>query len=183
MKDKFFALLGFIGPLIAYVCIGSSIYLSGWFSWKRNALSDLGHAQKSTVAPIFNFGLLVAGFIIALYSVKSLDRYAKNTSISLTFSALMLQFIATFDETYGNLHFLASILFFISAGLSCMIYFMEKKSPIALAAFILGLMAWILYWLDLYKAGIAVPEIISAAAATSCIIESSSRILWKKARL
>jgi len=180
LKDKFFALFGFIGPLIAYASIGLSIYLSGWFSWERNALSDLGHAQKSVVAPIFNFGLLIAGFIITLYSVKSLSKYAKNTSISLAFSALMLQTVATFDEIYGSLHFLVSILFFVSAGLSCVIYFMEKKSLVALVAFVVGLMAWILYWFDLYKAGIAVPEIISAIAVTSCIIEASLKILWKK---
>jgi hypothetical membrane protein len=31
--------------------------LSGWFNPLTNALSDLGHATRSPVAPIFNLGL------------------------------------------------------------------------------------------------------------------------------
>ncbi len=177
VKDRVVHLLGLIGSLIAYIAIGLSIYLSPWFKWESNALSDLGHAQRSEVAPIFNFGLLVSGFIIAIYSVKSLSKYAKYTSISLTFSALMLQTVATFDEIYSNLHFLVSVLFFVSIGFSCIIYSIEKKSILAALAFTVGLLSWMLYWAGLYKAGVAVPEVISAVAATLCIIQSTLKIL------
>lgn len=177
VKDKVIHLLGLIGPSIAYVTMGLSIYLSPWFKWECNALSDLGHAQRSEVAPIFNFGLLLSGFIITVYSVKSLSKYAKYSSISLTFSALLLQTVATFDEIYGNLHFLVSVLFFVSIGFSCIIYSVEKKSILAALAFTAGLLSWALYWAGLYKAGVAVPEIISAVAATLCIIHSTLKIL------
>jgi len=176
-ENKLFALLGIIGLLIAYLSIGLAIYFSSWFSWYRNALSDLGHAQKSNVALIFNFGLLSSGFLITIYAVKSLSRYAKYTSISLTFSALMLQSIAAFDEIYGEIHFAVSVLFFVSAGISCIIYSIEEKTVLAALAFLVGLLAWILYWMGIYKAGISVPEIISALAATSCIIHSALRSL------
>ncbi|MBS7653866.1 MAG: DUF998 domain-containing protein [Candidatus Bathyarchaeia archaeon] len=177
VKDKVVHLLGLVGSSIAYIAIGLSIYLSPWFKWESNALSDLGHAQRSGVAPIFNFGLLASGFIIAIYSVKSLSKYAKYTSISLTFSALMLQTVATFDEIYGNLHFLVSILFFVSMGFSCFIYSLEKKSILGALAFTVGLLSWMLYWAGLYKAGVAVPEIISTVTATLCIIQSTLKIL------
>jgi hypothetical membrane protein len=177
LRDKILHLLGIIGPLIAYIAIGLSIYLSPWFRWESNALSDLGHAQRSGVAPIFNFGLLASGFLITIYSVKSLSEYAKYTSISLTFSALMLQAVAAFDEIYGDLHFLVSILFFVSIGFSCIIYSIEKKSILAALAFTVGLSSWILYWAGLYKSGVAVPEIISAVAATLCIVQSTFKIL------
>jgi hypothetical membrane protein len=171
------ALLGIAGPLIAYMFIGLSIGLSPSFSWYRNALSDLGHAQKSNVSPIFNFGLLLSGFLITIYSVKSLINYAKYTGISVAFSALMLQAVAAFDEIYGRIHFVVSVLFFVSAGISCIIYFVEKRSLIALMSFLTGLLAWLTYWFGVYNAGIAVPEIISAIAVTSCIIQSALKII------
>jgi len=45
---------GIVGPIVSYVLIAVSILLSPWFSWQRNALSDLGHSTKSNVSPIFN---------------------------------------------------------------------------------------------------------------------------------
>jgi hypothetical membrane protein len=47
MNERICALFGMIGPPMAHVSIGVSIALSPWFSWERNALSDLGHAVKS----------------------------------------------------------------------------------------------------------------------------------------
>lgn len=176
-ENRFFAMLGIFGPLIAYICIGISIYLSPDFSWHINALSDLGHAQKSSVAPIFNSGLLLSGFLTALYSVKSLINHAKYTGVMLMFSALMLQAVAAFDEVYGRIHFAVSVLFFVSAGISCLTYSIEKRSILAALSFLAGLLAWMLWWIGAYRAGIAVPEIISALAVTSYIIRSALEIM------
>ncbi|MEM1586493.1 MAG: DUF998 domain-containing protein [Candidatus Bathyarchaeia archaeon] len=182
MGDKFFPILGIVGQLIAYICIGFSIYLSPSFSWHVNALSDLGHAGKSGVALIFNTGLLLSGFLAALYSIKSLINYAKYTGVSFTFSALMLQAIATFDEIYGQIHFIVSVLFFVSVGTSCIIYSLERRSILAALAFLVGLFAWALWWAGVYREGVAVPEIISALAATSCIIHSAIKIMGQQPR-
>lgn len=181
-KDRIFTMLGIVGPLIAYMCIGLSIHLSPSFSWHTNALSDLGHAQRSPVAPIFNAGLLVSGFLTALYSAKSLIKHAKYTSIPLMFSALMLQAVAAFDEIYGRIHFIVSVLFFVSAGVSCITYSIEVKSISAALAFIVGLLAWVLWWAGVYSAGMAVPEIISALAVTSCLIHSALKIMRASSR-
>lgn len=177
MKENLVILLGIFGPLIAYASIGLSIYLSPSFNWYKNALSDLGHAQKSNVAPIFNSGLLISGFLITIYSVKSLINYAKYTSLSLIFSSLMLQAVAAFDEIYGRIHFAVSVLFFVSAGAACIIYFLEKKSTVAIVSFLVGLTSWLLYWTNVYEAGVAVPEFISAVAVTVCLIQSSLKML------
>ncbi|MEM2341885.1 MAG: DUF998 domain-containing protein [Candidatus Bathyarchaeia archaeon] len=177
MREKQGALLGIIGPLVAYIFIGLSIYLSPSFSWYENALSDLGHAQRSNVAPIFNLGLLLSGFIVTVYSIRFLVNHAKYTGVSVAFSALMLQAVATFDEIYGFIHYIVSVLFFVSAGISCIIYSIEERSSLAIVAFLIGLAAWLTYWFGLYKAGVAVPEIISAIAVTSCIVQSALKIL------
>lgn len=178
LRGKHFpAALGIAGPLVAYVSIALSIYFTPHFSWYRNALSDLGHAQNSVVAPIFNMGLLISGFLVNVYSVKSLYKRAKYTSIVLSISALMLQAVAAFDEIYGFIHFVVSVLFFVSALIACLLYSIETKSILAASAFIIGLLVWLLYWFRIYRAGIAVPEIVSALTVTSVIIYSAIRSL------
>lgn len=179
-SEEIYALLGFIAPFVAYLSILVSILFSPWFSWQRNALSDLGHSVKSPVAPIFNLGLLLTGFLIIIYAVTVFREYAKYTSIPLTASALILQLVAVFDEVYGSLHGAAAVLFFVSIWVTSVVNAVEKKSILALAAFIVGLGSFILYWMRVYSAGIAVPEIISFGAVASLLQLSAIRIYLKK---
>ena len=176
MDERIYALFGVIGPISAYLLIGVSIALSPGFSWERNALSDLGHAVNSGVAPIFNFGLFLAGFLLTIYAVKVLKKYARWTGYSLVISAFALQLIAVFDEVYGPLHLVVSILFFVSLSFTSLLYTVERKSRSAGAAFTIGLVSWIFYWAKIYSVGIAVPEIISSAAVLFWIISSALRI-------
>ena len=66
MNERKYALFGVVGPLVAYFFIVVSIGLSPWFSWSSNALSDLGHSVDSDVASLYNFGLLLAGFLMMI---------------------------------------------------------------------------------------------------------------------
>jgi hypothetical membrane protein len=175
MNDKMCSLLGIIGPLAAYGFIGISIASAPWFRWSENALSDLGHALKSNVAPLFNFGLAVAGFLVLIYAVTGLWRHAKFSSLCLAASAFALQLIAVFDEVYGSLHLVVSVLFFVSIGIASIVYAIEKRSLLAAIDAIVCLASWISYWAGLYDAGIAVPEIVSATAVVSWIVWST----WK----
>jgi hypothetical membrane protein len=154
--------------------------LSPLFSWRSSALSDLGHSVESDVAPLFNFGLLSAGFFLTIYSITAFRNHAKYTSYCLLISALMLQSVAAFDEVYGLLHFVVSILLFVSLGFASITYAVERKSILALAAFIIGLSSWILHWAGLYHAGVAVPETISSVATTSWVVLSGFRIYLDK---
>ncbi|MCK5626162.1 DUF998 domain-containing protein, partial [Candidatus Bathyarchaeota archaeon] len=94
MEEKFYALLGIIGPLVAYLSIGISIFQSPWFSWERSALSDLGHSVDSNVAPIFNLGLSLAGFLIMIYILTTFRKYSKYTATGFVVSSFFLQLIA-----------------------------------------------------------------------------------------
>ena len=181
MRERNYALFGLVGPLIAIFFIISSIVLSPWFSWWSNALSDLGHSVNSEVAPLFNFGLLLTGFFIIFYSVTSFRNHAKYTSFLLVFVGLMLQLVATFDEVYGSLHFQVSVLFFVALGFASISYVLEKRSVLAFAALVIGSVSWILYGLEIYSAGIAVPEIISSLATVTWVMLSALRIYSEKA--
>ncbi len=176
-KERYFALFGIVGPSIAMFFITFSILLSPWFSWNQNALSDLGHSINSDVAALFNFGLLLTGFFIAMYSIVSFHKYAKKTSYFLVFAGLFLQFIAMFDEVYGSLHFVVSVLFFIMLTLSSLSFFLEKKSNMAAFALIAGSLFWIMYGLKLYSSGIAVPETVSSLLTSFWVVKSSI-CLW-----
>jgi len=176
MNERICALFGVIGPLLAFVSIGVSIALSPWFSWERGALSDLGHAVESGAAPIFNFGLFLTGFFFTIYAVKVLKVYARWTGYNLVFSAFTLQLVAVFDEVYGLLHLVVSILFFVSLGVTSLFYAVETKSYSAVAAFAIGLISWILYWAESYSAGVAVPETISSVAVLLWITPSALKI-------
>lgn len=176
MDEKNYALLGIVAPLVAYISIGVSIALSPWFSWQRNALSDLGHSVRSEVAPIFNLGLFLAGFLAIAYVVTALRRHAKYTSVCVVVSAFFLQLISMFDEVYGFIHTVVSVLFFMFIGIASIVYAIERKSYLAVIAFIIGLSSWLLYGLKIYSAGIAVPEIISSVAIVSLLVSSALRI-------
>ncbi len=177
MNKRVYALLGIVGPLIAYVSIGASIALSPWFSWEISALSDLGHAVDSEAAPIFNLGLLLAGFLITVYAITVFKRHAKYTSIFLVMSALSLQLVATFDEVYGFLHVVVSVMLFLSIGAASLTYAIERKSYLAAAAFMIGLISWVLFGMKTYSLGVAVPETISTVMAVSWMIYSAVRIM------
>jgi hypothetical membrane protein len=172
--------LVWLGLWLRIFFISVSIVLSPWFSWWSNALSDLGHSIDSDVALLYNFGLLLAGFFIMIYSMTTLKDHAKYTSYCMLASALMLQLVATFDEVYDPLHVIVSILFFVSLGFASIVYAAEGKSILALTAFVIGLGSWILYWAGIYSAGIAVPETISSVVTVSWVMLSAIKIYLGK---
>jgi hypothetical membrane protein len=183
MRENNYALLGIIGPLVAIFFISLSIILSPWFSWQNNALSDLGHSVISDVAYLFNFGLLLSGFLTIIYSITSFSKDAKFTSYFLILTGLSLQLVATFDEVYGMLHLQISILFFAALGFTSLIYIIEKRSVLAVVALIIGVASWVLFGLKIYTAGIAVPEIISSVATASWVVISALRTYLNKDRI
>ena len=180
MSDQKYALLGLLGPSIAIIFIATSIVLSPWFSWGNSALSDLGHSVYSDVAPLFNFGLLLSGFLTIMYSITSFKKQAKYTSYFLAFAGLSLQMVATFDEVYSYLHNQVSVLFFAALAFASIVYIIEKRSTVAAAALVIGLSSWILYGLKIYNAGIAVPETVSAVAVATWVMLSAYKIYFKK---
>ena len=155
---------------VAYSSIAVSIMLSPWFSWSRNALSDLGHCVKSDVAAIFNFGLVTSGLMLALYSAIYLRKETKLTWIVFFFTGFMLQLIGVYDEAYGKIHLIVSVLFFILFDLSLLVYSLEKKIKIGILLFLLYLLIWVAYYIGVLKGGIAIPEFVTSLLAALFLI-------------
>ena len=161
MDSRFYALFGIFGPLVVYLSIIVSLFLSPWFNWEINALSDLGHAVNSEVASIFNFGLLIAGFLLMIYSVTIFRKNAKYSSYCLLISTFFIQLLATFNEIYGNLHNFVAIPHFILLSLTSIVYTFENKSRLAMITFLLVMLSWLIYVLRIFNIGIAFPETMS----------------------
>jgi hypothetical membrane protein len=128
-------LCGLLAPLIAFICIGTAILLSPWFSWTRNYLSDLGgfpgmepiYAAHGPSSILFNVGLIMAGGlgIILGLGVRKLDFMdslpAKAGTIFFILDAAFLTGIGIFPETTGEPHTIFSIAFFVTIGI-CLLF-------------------------------------------------------------
>jgi len=161
MEERVYALFGVFGPLLLYVSILLSLVLSPWFSWESNALSDLGHAVTRDAAPIFNLGLLLAGFLMMIYALTVFQKHAKYSSFCLLVSTFLVQLLAVFNEVYGSLHYVVAVPHFVMLSLTSIVYTVEKRSAVALSTFIIVMFSWLLYGLNMFKIGIAVPETVS----------------------
>lgn len=113
--------IGLLCPALVLICIGFSIYISPWFSWTDNCLSDLG---ESNAAAIFNNGLIVGGvmgmvFAIGLYKSGFFKSKLGHLGLIFFFLGVIALFaIGTFPITTGSLHAYAAFAFFICAPLS-----------------------------------------------------------------
>ena len=179
MQERVYALFGIFGPLLVYFSIATSLVLAPWFSWESNALSDLGHATNSNVAAIFNLGLLLAGFLLMIYALTVFKKHAKYSSLCLLVSTFLIQLLAAFNEAYGSLHYAVAVPHFVMLSLTSIVYTVEKKSVLALVTFVTVLVSWMLYALNIFNIGIAVPETISKIVV-SWIMVSAIRIYTNK---
>jgi len=161
MEERVYALFGVFGPLLVYLSIAASLALSPWFSWETNALSDLGNAVNSSAASIFNLGLLLAGFLLMIYAATVFKKHAKYSSVCLLVSAFLVQLLAAFNEVYGSLHYAVAVPHFVMLSVTSIVYTVEKRSAFVLATFLIVMLSWMLYVLNIFNIGIAVPETVS----------------------
>ncbi|MCS7098612.1 MAG: DUF998 domain-containing protein [Candidatus Methanomethyliaceae archaeon] len=151
---------GVLAIISLYSSIFISIYISPWFNWMNNALSDLGNLSYGS-ASIFNFGLLISGLFLILYSIKVVAPHAPKTSYFLAFNGFCLQLVGLFCENYGIIHFYVSVLLFSSLIFSSLAYFIERRCYLALIV-LLEIPIWALHFQGMLFKGVAIPEIISS---------------------
>lgn len=153
---------------VPLLCIILAVSFSPWFSILDNALSDLGHAVKSRVAPIFNFGL-VAGGLLAFATALRSSRVWLGYNAVLVYSGVMLVLVGVFDEVYGRLHFAVSVLFFIGLGAFLIVAAVREKTFIkvaSLALLLLSVTAWYIHFTYGIPRGVAIPELVSIFSFT-----------------
>ena len=132
MLVRIAGLCGVFGPIVAFICIASSIYYSAWFTWTGNWLSDLGGmvgetpiwAAHGIASVVFNVGLIITGimgvvFATAIRRIRMLNtRLGRIGTLLLVLDMSALCAVGIFPETTGDLHALVSLIFFFLVALS-----------------------------------------------------------------
>jgi hypothetical membrane protein len=166
---------------VPLIMITVSIALSPWFNIVKNALSDLGHATRSSVAPLFNLGLSLGGVLAILTATILITRISKALAISICVSGYFLILVAVFDEVYGKLHYWVSVAFFLSLGASLIIYSLISRNTVkrvsALVLLIVAVTSWVLHIYYRIPSGAAIPELISIFAIAPFYIDISLKSL------
>ena len=124
---KLIKAIGIIGATFPYLLILASIVLSPWFSIYDNALSDLGSiSHNGYAAYIFNLGVIMAGLFSILFNL--LLSYVKRSWIFLLWtqlfivSSISLFLIGVFNEDAGGIHGTVSVIFFLTAVVTMLVY-------------------------------------------------------------
>ena len=179
--------------VVAYFLIAAAIAISPWFNWFNNALSDLGNSSAprnitSGADWVFNSGLIVAGVLTALFSVE-LSRDAKFSwkyltwTVPLIVASVDLALIGVFNESFGNIHLIVSVIFFFFTALTVFLYSYvsfpmgtPRTGAVALVFGILCASVWVVRW---PWSGVAIQEAVTSASSAAIVILVAIRIIKK----
>jgi hypothetical membrane protein len=183
---------GIVAPIVALVCILTSVTSYPPFSWTSNALSDLGVVSGMT-ASLFNFGLLASGILALNFAIFGLYTYFGKTWVgkigSVVFAAATLALIAisVFNEHFSPTHYLVSVAFFTLAPIALFILtisfwlcHMRGFAGFTLAVGIVAALPWLLLFSFNYVPNVAIPEFLSGLAVSAWAIVLGIRMLRSK---
>jgi len=174
---KIFGISGIIAPLIAFTLILLAIALSPGFSWKENALSDLG-VQGGVTAVLFNTDLEITG-VLAILFATGLFRFLKENllgrigALVLVLDALALTAIGVFPENVEPIHHYASVAFFALLPTSMLFlgaaFLRTSRTKVGFFTFIAAIVATVV-WIIPFGEGVAIPETLSGLSASAWAI-------------
>jgi hypothetical membrane protein len=177
-------LCGVITPILVLTLIALAISYSPWFSWTKNALSDLG--VQGIAAVLFNSSLIIGGILMCIFAVGLREVLKSRTlehagTLILILDAAVFCAIGVFPETAGRIHFYVSVafftlfpmaMFFIGAS---MIWFSSEKK-LGLFTVLIGVAAagvWTFPW-----EAVAIPEIVAGLVLSMWSIVFGTRLLF-----
>ena len=107
-RNYLFSWIALIWPWITIFLIILNILISPWFSWYKNALSDLGVHQYGF---IFNSAIFTEGIINGLYFFF----YGKNSRqrYLIVIGSFSLSLVGVFNEDFHLLHLIFALIYFI----------------------------------------------------------------------
>ncbi|MCX8177268.1 MAG: DUF998 domain-containing protein [Candidatus Bathyarchaeota archaeon] len=184
---------GLAAPIVAFSCILSAIASYAPFNWVTNALSDLG-VQAGVTAPIFNFGLVISGFLflvftVGLFHLVGSRLVGKAGALLLGLACVSLVCIGVFNESFRPIHFYVSVAFFVFLPVSLLIlvgyFWLAGQRKMSLLTLVIGLVAaapWALQYTIHYVSNVAIPEFISGFAGALWTAILSIKMLKEASR-
>ncbi|NJE10491.1 DUF998 domain-containing protein [Thermococcus sp. MAR1] len=130
---------GPIGGLVYWLFVAWSISRNPWFSFWKNALSDLGGPEANSPW-IYNCGLVVTAALILAFSVylilSAVNKLQTVGSSYISISAIFLALIGVFHEGTSP-HVFVSTYFFIQFFVGALFYGLGSKKSLKSIAVIL----------------------------------------------
>jgi len=188
---KIAAVSGILTPIVAFSCIALAIAYYPPFSWSDNALSDLGIVEGVT-SLLFNGGLIVGGILALIFSTGVYIYMGENTlgkvgALLFALDTVALTLIGIFPENIAPTHYYVSVMFFMLFPISMLIltaaFLMKAKVKIGLFTFLVAAFAavvWVIHWTVGFGSNVAIPEALSALAASAWAIVLSTKMLKEK---
>ncbi len=134
---------GFIGGIIYWLFVTWSISRNTWFSFWKNALSDLG-GPKANSPWIYNAGLAVTSFFVLAFAlfliITARNRIQTVGGAYISVSAIFLALIGIFHEGTEP-HVFVSTYFFVQFFLGTLIYGLGSREHIRVSSIILFALA------------------------------------------
>ncbi|WP_173866238.1 DUF998 domain-containing protein [Thermococcus henrietii] len=134
---------GFAGGLVYWLFVAWSVSRNPWFSFWRNALSDLGGA-RATSPWIYNAGLVVTSFFVLAFAVylisTALNKAQTVGGAYISVSAIFLALIGIFHEGTKP-HVFVSTYFFVQFFLGTLIYGLGLRRNVRVASLVLFALA------------------------------------------
>jgi hypothetical membrane protein len=179
-------LCGIIGSVLPVTMVVAGTFLSSWFRWNVNALSELGVGEE---ALLFNSAMLIGGVLNFLFDI-GVYRYfkgkqARTGAISLMLSSMFLALSGVFTVDSLLLHVLVALGYFMLAPAGFIIIgyrtpdTVVKKLSIAcgIAALAAILILPVIFYVAPFNVGFAVPELIEALIILVWTVFISTKLL------
>ncbi len=118
---------GIIGPIVAISFVIIDTLISPWYTWSKNALSDLGVHTDSF---LFNGGLLfeAATNVLFVIGLKKLKLASTPVSVLLIVSGLALGLVGIFNEHHEPFHLIFALIYFILFPIGIIIFSLSKRT-------------------------------------------------------
>jgi hypothetical membrane protein len=170
--------IGIVGPVITLLLIIIDVYLSPWFSWSGNALSDLGVMPYGY---LFNSGLILGGLLSVLFVLAIVKKTNFKPLYLVVIGTISLSFVGVFNEHYSYIHLAFALIYFVFTPIGILIYSFETKKIYKYWGFFIGISSVFDIIIGIYfhyfylKIGLAIPEIIEAILLSLwCIVGAFS---------
>ena len=190
-KNKMFLKLagacGILGSVLPLLMVLLATFVSSWFSWNMNALSQLGVGEQAT---LFNSAMLVGGvlnfvFAVGLYNFLGSVRLVRAGAVSIMLSSISLALVGVFTVDYHIPHGIASFGYFMLAPAGfLLIAYGTLQVTIRKIGFTCGIAALlailvlpaIVFALQ-FNVGFAVPELIEGLVISVWTIYMAAKLL------
>jgi len=181
---------GIIGSIMPLFIVLLSTFLSSWFSWNVNALSELGVGQQAT---LFNSAVLVGGvlnflFALGLHHHLGREKLIKSGIISIMLSSIALALVGIFTVDYHIPHGVAAFGYFVLAPAGFLLIGLGTKEDIirrisyvcGVGALLAILVLPVIVLFLPFEVGFAVPELAEGLIISAWTIYMSARLFERK---